>query len=208
MMLMHLIFLGLGLLMGYLTYDLIYRLEKVSGANYKVHVAFASGLIYMGLYSTFGLSVQTGLSALLISTLLLIFVIDLKTQIIPDELNGFLAAIGIAGFLLSPSMASGLNSIIGAIGGGGFLLLLAIITKGAIGGGDIKMMFSLGLIFGMGGIFAINLMSFLMAAFVSIILMAAKRKGMKDFIPLGPSIVFASVLQLFFGKFLLALIGL
>ncbi len=145
---------------------------------------------------------------LVVGALTLVFIIDLKTQIIPDTLNAFIAICGVASLMLSPSTLHLFTAILGALLGSGFFLLIAVITKGAIGGGDIKLMFGLGLLFGPAGVLNITLLSFALAALASIGLLLTKRKGMKDFIPLGPAIVIAAFIQIFAGSFLLPFLGI
>lgn len=166
-----------------------------------------SALIYIALFFKFGWGLALVLYGFVVAGLLAVLVIDWKTQLIPDRLNVFLALCGAASILLSPSISHVVLSVLGALLGGGLLLLLAVITKGAIGGGDIKLMFALGLLFGPADVITLMMLSFALAALVSIGLLITKKKGMKDFIPLGPAIVIAALIQLFAGNYLFTLLG-
>lgn len=192
----------LGLFMGYFTYDLIHRLEDIGKQSYKLQITVLSGLLYAGLYNLYGWDFKVVIGMMLVSTLLLILLIDWKTQIIPDQLNGLLLALALIKLVLSFSLVQSISVVVGALLGGGIMLLAAILTKGAIGGGDIKLLFALGLFFGGLDVFSILLLSFILAALLSLLLMVFKKKGMKDFIPLGPAIVIASLIQLYFGNLL------
>lgn len=192
----------IGLFMGYLTYDLIHRLEDIGNQSYRLQITALSGLLYAGLYNLYGWDFKVVIGMILVSTFLLILLIDWKTQIIPDQLNWVVLVLALIKLGLSFSMAQGISALIGALLGGGIMLLAAILTKGAIGGGDIKLLFALGLFFGGLEVFSILLLSFILAALLSLLLMVFKIKGMKDFIPLGPAIVIASLIQLYFGNLL------
>ncbi len=63
--------------------------------------------------------------------------------------------------------------------------------------GDVKLMGALGLYFGLSNIIAIALISFLIGAIISIILIIAKIKGATEYIPFGPFIVIASFISIF-----------
>jgi len=91
------------------------------------------------------------------------------------------------------------DSLIGAATGLGLFLLIALITN-AMGGGDIKLMAVLGLIFGIKGILFITLSSFVTGAVISVILLAMKIKSRKDEIPFGPFISLSALIYIFFGN--------
>jgi leader peptidase (prepilin peptidase)/N-methyltransferase len=69
-----------------------------------------------------------------------------------------------------------------------------------MGGGDIKLMTALGLVFGVKGILFITIFSFIIGALVSAALIAFKVKNMKDKIPFGPFICMAALLYIFYGN--------
>jgi prepilin signal peptidase PulO-like enzyme (type II secretory pathway) len=73
-----------------------------------------------------------------------IAVVDVTTKMIPDALT----LPGIAYSLALAGLATGgpvlLEAAIGVLVGGGVLLLLAVVTRGGIGGGDIKLVAMLG----------------------------------------------------------------
>ena len=65
-----------------------------------------------------------------------------------------------------------------------------------MGFGDVKLMGALGLYFGVVNIGLIALMSFLIGAIFSIILLIAKVKKTSDYIPFGPFIVIATFIMI------------
>ncbi len=132
------------------------------------------------------------------------FVIDYKYQIIPNRLNLVLLEVGIVfAFLYGLSdFAITLNYIFGMLVGGGIFLLITVIGgmiygKEAMGFGDVKMMGALGLLFGLSNILIITLVSFLIGAVLSIVLLVAKIKKSDEYIPFGPFIVLGTFLSMY-----------
>ena len=72
-----------------------------------------------------------------------------------------------------------------------------IYGKEAMGFGDVKLMGALGLYFGLSNIIVITLVSFLIGAILSIILLATKIKKMDEYIPFGPFIVIGTFISIF-----------
>lgn len=128
-----------------------------------------------------------------ILSLLLIALIDYRLSIIPDQLNWFLAFLGMA-FL-------GLNSIWGFLLGGGIFGLIILLTKGrGMGLGDLKLAAALGFLFGWPKIILIVALAFVIGGLWAAVLLLAKRKAPKDAIPFGPFLATASILVMFIGN--------
>ena len=136
--------------------------------------------------------------------LLSVFAIDYKLQIIPNRLNLTMFEIGLVfAFLYGLSnVAITINMLLGMVVGGGIFLLITILGgifygKEAMGLGDVKLMGALGLYFGMYNIIAISLMSFLIGAILSIILLITRIKKSDEYIPFGPFIVLGTFIAIF-----------
>ena len=136
--------------------------------------------------------------------LLSAFVIDYKLQIIPNRLNLTIFEIGIIfAFLYGLSnVAITINMLLGMLAGGGIFLLITLLGglfygKEAMGFGDVKLMGALGLYFGLSNIIIITLVSFLIGAVLSIILLVTKLKKSDEYIPFGPFIVIATFLSMY-----------
>lgn len=167
-------------------------------------IELTNGLIYLYLYQKFGLTVELAMYALLSSILVVITVIDFFTQEIPDELNILGIITGIVFLILNFNLGNLVSSSLGLLLGGGLFLLIAVISKGAMGGGDIKLMGVLGFWFGWKLILVLSFMSFIIGAIASMLLIALKIKGMKDYIPFGPFIAFAAMVIIFYGSDILS----
>ena len=136
--------------------------------------------------------------------LLSAFVIDYRLQIIPNRLNLTIFEVGIIfAFLYGLSnVAITINMLLGMVAGGGIFLLITLLGglfygKEAMGFGDVKLMGALGLFFGLSNIIVITLVSFLIGAILSIILLLTKIKKSDEYIPFGPFIVIATFLSMY-----------
>ena len=162
-------------------------------------------LIYIcGIKST--LIANLDLIKYLIITPILIsaFIIDYKHQIIPNRLNLVLFEIGIIfTFLYGLSdVAISINLILGMFTGAGIFLLITVIGgfiygKEAMGFGDVKLMGALGLLFGFSNIIIITLLSFLIGAILSIVLLVTRIRKSNEYIPFGPFIVLGTFVSMY-----------
>jgi leader peptidase (prepilin peptidase)/N-methyltransferase len=140
--------------------------------------------------------------SLLASLLIAIAGIDFDHQIIPDEMVvcGFILG-GIYllyGYYIGASSITLFSRAGGFLIGGGLFLLIAILSNGGMGGGDIKLMAMLGFWLGIQSILLIILLSFVIGAVISVFLLAAKIKGRKEAIPFGPFIAMAAFITICF----------
>ena len=163
------------------------------------------GLIYVyGIKNTFIANLDLIKYAILTPMLISAFVIDYKLQIIPNRLNLTMFEIGlIIAFLYGLSdVAITINMALGMLVGGGIFLAITVIGgliygKEAMGFGDVKLMGALGIYFGLSNIIAITLVSFLIGAILSILLLISKIKKMDEYIPFGPFIVLGTFITMF-----------
>lgn len=165
-------------------------------------IELLNGLIYLFLYYKFGYSLRFIQYGILSSLLIVISMIDLKYQIIPNRLIilGFISSFLFQLPLFIKDISLLVKSITGLLLGGGIFLLISIITKGAMGGGDIKLMGVLGFWLGWKWILFVMFLSFFLGAIISILLLLLKIKGRKDMIPFGPFIGIATLMTVFYGN--------
>lgn len=136
--------------------------------------------------------------------LLSVVVIDYKLQIIPNRLNLTMFEIGVIfTFIYGLSnVAISINMLLGMFAGAGIFLVITLLGglvygKEAMGLGDVKLMGALGLYFGLSNIIIIALLSFLIGAILSIILLITKIKKTDEYIPFGPFIVIGTLITIF-----------
>lgn len=178
---------------------IIYRGRcRYCGSPYSIQyplIELLNGLLYVFVYLKIGLTLNSVLYCFIISLLIIISIIDLKHKIIPDRLNIAGVILGTIYIIVNKTF---FYSLIGASLGLGLFLAIALLTN-AMGGGDIKLMAALGLMFGIKGILFISLFSFVIGAFISVLLIQLKLKGRKDEIPFGPFIALSALIYMFFG---------
>ena len=138
----------------------------------------------------------------LVMTLFPAAAIDRKTQKIPNKL--LLASLVLRCILLaaevavSPAkgLAAAKNGLLGAVVIGVFFLLLLLIFKNSIGMGDVKLFALMGLYQGLWGVINSVFFSLVVSLFAAIILLIAKKKGRKDTMSFGPSILVGTVIAM------------
>jgi leader peptidase (prepilin peptidase)/N-methyltransferase len=167
-------------------------------------VELLTGLIYLIIYLTYGLSIQSLIYIILSSALIIITFIDLKEQIIPDviSLPGVVAGLVISFF--APYISS-LSSLLGIIVGGGTILIIALIgtiifKKEAMGGGDVKLAAMVGAFLGWKYVILALFLGFFIGALAGIFLILAKIRSREDMIPFGPFIVVGSIAAILWGE--------
>ncbi len=170
-------------------------------------VEFLNAALYALVLWRFGLEWYTPAYFIFCSVLVVITFIDLDFQIIPDRIT--LPGIGIgliAGAFLMPDpfvryALLGLKaSIIGFLAGGGLFYAIAVLSRGGMGGGDIKMMAMVGALMGWKSVLLTTFLGSLTGAVIGIFLMIFKGKGRKTKIPFGPFLGLGSLITLFFGQ--------
>jgi leader peptidase (prepilin peptidase) / N-methyltransferase len=161
-------------------------------------VEFTSGILYLTLYLKFGLSILFVIYALMASTLVVVALIDLDHKIIPNiiTLPGILAGLSLSLQLLP---ITPLTSLLGVLIGGVLFYLIALISKGGMGGGDIKLIAMIGAFLGWHGTLFTIFSSALLGAVVGIMLMVLGKKGRKDKVPFGPFLSFGAILFMLSG---------
>ena len=188
--------------------DLFKEYKKEFSPNYILMIS--TSIIYIVILYRFGIGngiiENLDLIKYLILTpmLLSVTVIDYKLQIIPNRLNLSLFEIGLVfSFIYGMSNpAITINMLLGMFVGGGIFLGITLLGglvygKEAMGLGDVKLMGALGLYFGVANIILIALVSFLIGAILSIILLVTRIKKTDEYIPFGPFIVIATFITIF-----------
>jgi A24A-like peptidase len=180
--------------------------------NFKPHYIhmLLIAIIYILLLYKFGLKPDFIQNLDLIKYMILtpmlfsVAVIDFKNSIIPNRLlltmaeTGLLLTFvyGISDINLAMDMLLGM--LVGTVIFGILTLLGRLVSgKEAMGMGDVKLVAALGLFFGASNILAISIISFVLGAIISIILILSKKRKIDDYIPFGPFIVIASYIAIF-----------
>ena len=131
------------------------------------------------------------LSCFLLCWLWLLWLIDYRFQFIFDD---SLVPLLIMGLVATPWLPFSLWQRLAA-GVGAFIVLaaLAILGRGALGGGDVKMMAVLGLWLGVNGIITTACIGFILGGIAAIIMLLLRIHGRKDFFAFGPFLIMGAV---------------
>lgn len=144
---------------------------------------------------------------LLVAPLIAITFIDLKHQIIPNQIS----LPGIAAGAITSLALFGINQetfswiFLGILAGAGTLFLVGwsyekIKKREGLGMGDVKLAAMLGAFFGWKAVFLILLLSSLLGSLIGGLLLLMTRKGLKEPIPFGPFLAGAGLTHLFWGN--------
>ena len=178
-------------------------------ANFPLIITMS--LSYLALLYFFGFTFDITKDLMILKWMILLpmlvsaLVIDYKLQIIPNRLNLTMFEVGLAftflyGIMVSQNVA--IDMLLGMVVGGGIFLIITLVGgiiagKEAMGFGDVKLMGAMGLFFGMSNMLAVAVISFLLGAVISVILLVSKRKKTDEYIPFGPFIVMAGFIVIF-----------
>ena len=116
--------------------------------------------------------------------LLTISLTDFEQYMIYDRMLLPLAIVGAAAIFYFQLPLG--NHLLAAAGGGLLFLLLAILSRGAIGGGDIKLIAVLGLWFGSARLIDIVTLGLIMGGAAALLLLLVKKKNRKSNFAYGP----------------------
>lgn len=168
----------------------------------------ATAVVFLFLYFRFGFSGAFITNVILCSLLIVISVIDMDCQIIPNEL---IVPGTIIGIILSLTGVSvhWTDALFGLLIGGGTYFFIAnisqwVLKKEGMGGGDIKLMAMIGLMVGWKLTILSILLSIYLGGLIGGILLVLKIKKRDDTIPFGPIIALGTFISIVFGKDLIA----
>ena len=158
------------------------------------------------LYQCFGPSFSFLRGTLLTIFLLYITIFDLYYQLIFDRVLWAMLACGLL-FLISPDAPALWGTLAAACIFSGFLLLLRLITRGGMGGGDIKLAFVLGIWLGPLPTLVAALSAFWLGGLAAFLLLVFTRAGRKAKIPFGPFLAAGAFIACLYAFKLAALYG-
>ncbi len=172
-------------------------------------VELISAINFTTIYFLYGISITTLLLIVLSIFFIIIFFIDLKHYIIPNELTFPLMVIGfIKSFdpnLNQMIFPNYINSLIGGLFGYSIIWLIIFLykkirNKEGMGLGDAKLMGAVGFWFGWASIPFIIFISSVVALVIVIPSLVNKTKSMKAQIPFGPYIIIGCLIYVSFAN--------
>ena len=157
-------------------------------------VEIATGAIMAGLVWRFGLSAAALRYGVLAFALLVVFFTDLEHHIIPNAITypGILAGVG-----LSAASGQWLASLIAAAAAGAVFLFLGIVSRGGMGGGDVKLAAMIGAFLGAPAVIVALFLAVALGATAGVVLLALRLRTRKDMIPFGPAMAAGAMIAVF-----------
>jgi leader peptidase (prepilin peptidase) / N-methyltransferase len=163
-----------------------------------------TGILFATAPLVIGWSGELVVSLTLISMFMIIIVSDINYMLIPDKILLLFAGIFLLERMIWP-LTPWWDSILGA--GTGFLLLLiiALVSKGGMGGGDIKLYALLGFVLGFKLVLLSFFLSTLFGAVIGGLALLFKIVKRKQPIPFGPFIAAGTLTAYYWGSDLIHL---
>ena len=187
-------------------------------------VELLTGLLFLGCYFIFGLTVDALKWAVFAALLVVLTVTDLRERILPDEVNFFGLGAGLVFSFFTKSLdgtalwlagrwfdfpppqiaLSFTDAALGALAGSGLLWIVAegyfrIRGREGMGLGDVKMMAAVGAFLGFKRTMLTVLVGSLLGSVIGIFLIAVSKKGRDYELPFGTFLGAGALLVVFFG---------
>lgn len=165
-------------------------------------VELGTGIMFAFLWWQYGLTPELGIMSFYLCLLIVILVIDLEQGLILNKVVYPAAAIA----LIIAALTSNPGIVKVLIGGGvglAIMLIVALVFKGGIGWGDVKMAGLVGLITGFPLVLLSLLLSVIGGGLAATVLLLLKVKQRKQAIPFGPFLSIGTMLTLLWGASIL-----
>lgn len=170
-----------------------WRYPVVEGAT---AVVFALSTLHLGL------TLPLLPALLFLSALVAVTAIDLEHQLIPDRITLPGVAVGFLASLVIPGRAW-VDSLIGILVGGGIFFVIIALSRGGMGGGDMKLAAMVGAFLGWKPTLLALFLGVFLGGFVAVVLLLGGLRKRKDPIPFGPFVALGAAVSLFWGEGLL-----
>jgi leader peptidase (prepilin peptidase)/N-methyltransferase len=207
--------LGVKDLVPVLSYSLLKGRCRYCGERIPVRVLLVeavTGAAFGSLFAYFGLSPEMAIASFYFCLLLVIAVIDLEHQLILNRLVYPAAVIAAVftfmfhrlDFNVMPAKLNMFPNIpqaaIGCAIGLVLFLLIAILSRGGMGLGDVKMAALMGIMLGFPSVLVAIFLAIIAGGIMAIVLLATRKKGRKQAIPFGPFLALGTMLALIWGN--------
>jgi len=161
-------------------------------------IELLTGLIFVLVVYKYGFTLQALFYCLFSAALIVVAFIDFDHFLIPNGLVLGILIIGI-GFHIFIIPFNTFNALLASLGAGAFFLILQTLSRGGMGGGDVKLVTVLGLWLGWPDIALAIFLGSLIGSISGVFSIVSKVKKRKDPIPYGPFLVLGTLLTLLAG---------
>jgi len=157
-----------------------------------------TGVMFVTAPLVIGWSSELLVALSLISMFMIIIVSDIHYMLIPDKILIWFAGIFLLERIFLP-LSPWWDSILGAVTGFSLLLLIAIVSKGGMGGGDVKLYALIGLVLGFKLVLLSFFLSTLYGAVIGGLALLLKIVKKRQPIPFGPFIAAGTLTAYYWG---------
>ncbi len=164
------------------------------------------GLLFAKVLGSQGFTLSAVNSLMLISLAVVAAGIDIQHRVIPDMLTLPWMVAGLVMGAFSGGIQGILSRALGLLACGGLVFLIAMVSRGGMGGGDIKFMALVGSFLGFLGGLTSFVIACIIGAVVGVVLIMLGIKSRKDEIPFGPFISSGAIIVCIFGKQIIPLV--
>lgn len=168
--------------------------ERIS-PRYLLVEGIAAGLA-VGVWAAFPDPVTRLWGLVFVILMVVVTFIDLDWQLILNRVTYPGIAAGLVFAVAQGRLA---ESALAAAGAAGLIAAIVVLSRGGMGGGDVKLAALMGSFLGWPGVAVALFAGFLAGGAVGLLLLALRLKGRKDAIPFGPALALGGVVALFFG---------
>jgi leader peptidase (prepilin peptidase)/N-methyltransferase len=171
--------------------------------RYPIVEAITAAL-FAAAWLRFGADVpQFIVAVIFVAALVAITAIDLRHQIIPDAITLPGVVAGVVAALVTQRI-SWLDSVAGILLGGGLFVAVIVVSRGGMGGGDLKLGAMLGAFLGWQALLVGLFIAVMLGGMLAVVLLACRRVARKDAIPFGPFLAIGGAAALFWSDAILA----
>ena len=165
-------------------------------------VELVTALFMLAGFFKFGPTFNFLVYAVVAPTLIIITAIDIEHKIIPDviTLPGIVFGLAVGSYTIGYA-----DSLIGLFLGGGLFYLLAVLSNGGMGGGDIKYISAAGALLGWQKVLLVIFTGAFLGSIVGLFQIIIQKKSRKSLIPFGPFLAAGTLITLSYGNPLIRL---
>lgn len=157
------------------------------------------GLTALTLFQFYGMTPKSLVLFFALAVLLCVFLIDLRTMEIPNELPVALLGLGIIDVFFSTDISlidRGIGLIIISVP----MFLLTLLVKNAFGGGDIKLIAGAGFLLGWPGVVFATFVGLIVGGGQGLYILLVKKQGKDTLFAFGPALSIGIAVALIFGQ--------
>jgi leader peptidase (prepilin peptidase) / N-methyltransferase len=165
-------------------------------------IEMVTAVLLLAGFFKLGLSFEFLIYAVMAPTLVIITAIDIEHQIIPDviTLPGIVLGLAVGTYTIGIT-----DSLLGFFAGGGLFYLLAVLSNGGMGGGDIKYIAAAGALLGWQKVLLVIFIGSFLGSIVGMFQILVQKKSRKSLIPFGPFLASGTLITLLYGNTLIRL---